>query len=223
MLINELIIYSNNIEKQASFYHEKLGLEVLARSNDKVVLKMGDSNLVIEYKEEFTPYHFAINIPEGKEKQALNWLKERVEILIVNDVQIHDFTDWDAKAVYFYDEDKNIVELIARRDIDSENTIDFNADQFLQVSEIGIPTSDIESLFKQMKTTINLPIYDGGFERFCAVGNEQGLFICINKENRKWYPNDDLAFASPFQARISFEGKNFSVSYLNEKFRIKEE
>ena len=117
MQIKELKIYSPNIKKQAVFYTTFLGLTLVEEHSDHIFIQVGTSILKIQYSAESTPYHFAINIPANKDIEALEWLKNKVAILKDGANEIQDFDFWNAKAMYFYDEDKNIVELIARKNL----------------------------------------------------------------------------------------------------------
>jgi len=88
-------------------------------------------------KVNATNYHYAFNIPSNKGEEALAWLKEWVEILDWNREDLVDFSDWNATAIYFYDKDKNIVEFIARKNLNINTVSTFNSNQVLEVSEMG--------------------------------------------------------------------------------------
>ncbi len=180
---------------------------------------MGESVLHITYRDTATPYHFAINIPSNKEQQAYDWLKNRVDILKDGDDKIINFVRWNAKAIYFYDADHNIVELIARKNLNNKSSKDFDENSFLEISEIGIPTTTIKREFNFLNKNYGLNIYDGNFERFCAIGNENGLFICINKNTKDWFPTNDKAYPSDFEVIIRIKGKEFKIKYQDEQLR----
>lgn len=219
MQIKELTIYSSNLDAQVSFYSNVLGVKIITRTNNSVSLDFGNSILTIEYKAVTTPYHFAINIPANKDIEALNWLKTKVKILKDGDNEIQDFDFWNAKAVYFYDKDYNIVELIARKNLDNSSDSPFGSEQFLEISEIGMPTMDIEKEFNQLNKFTGIEIFDGGFERFCAIGDETGLFICINKESKDWFPVDDKAFSSEFEIVLIEKEEKHKLVYKNETLK----
>ncbi len=220
MKIQELTLYTSNIDGQTEFYSQVLGLEIVKKSPKNVSFHIGNSLLQFEQKKEATPYHFAINIPANKEEEALQWLKSRITILKDEQDEIIDFRAWNAKAIYFYDQDKNIVELIARKNLKNESDQNFGPEQFLEISEIGVPTRDIESEFSILRNAMGIEIYDGGFGNFCAIGDENGLFICINKEHKKWYPTNDKAFASNFKLLMQEKGKQYQVEFKNESIKI---
>ena len=150
---------------------------MIEQSNLHVTFQVGNSRLKFVQNEKFQPYHFAINIPCNQENEALKWLQERVEILKDGNNEIQDFDFWNAKAIYFYDIDKNIVELIARKNLLNQSTKMFTTNALLEISEIGVPVNNIESTYNNLKEIVGLKIFDGGFERFCAIGDENGLFI----------------------------------------------
>ena len=220
MKIQELTLYTSNIDGQTEFYSQVLGLEIVKKSPKNVSFHIDNSLLQFEQKKEATPYHFAINIPANKEEEALQWLKSRITILKDEQDEIIDFRAWNAKAIYFYDQDKNIVELIARKNLKNESDQNFGPEQFLEISEIGVPTRDIESEFSILRNAMGIEIYDGGFGNFCAIGDENGLFICINKEHKKWYPTNDKAFASNFELLMQEKGKQYQVDFKNESIKV---
>ncbi|MDC1221092.1 VOC family protein [Salibacteraceae bacterium] len=217
MHIKTLHIFSSNLEEQVAFYSNVLGLDMIQRNDHQVSLKIGKPTLCIEYKPKATPYHFAINIPSNKEDEALKWLESRVTILRDGENEIQDFDYWNAKAIYFYDKDQNIVEFIARKNLDNTTNSVFNVNQMLEISEIGLPTVDVEREFKILNQFTDIEIFDGGFERFCAIGDEHGLFICVNKNVKKWFPTDDEAYSSDFKIELIEKGNTYQFIFENEK------
>jgi len=222
MKINELKIFTSNLSKQVEFYSSILGLKKSVNSENIVSFKIGNSILTLEYRKEFTPYHLAINIPSNKENEALFWLKERVDILLNGEKEIQDFDFWNAKAIYFYDPDKNIIEFIARKNLNNNSKKKFDEKLLIEISEIGLPTNNIEMEFNSLNQNCNLNIFSGGLERFCAIGNENGLIICINKNLKGWFPINDKAFSSDFIIEITNNGKEYQIEYKDEKIKITE-
>ena len=141
------------------------------------------------------------------------WL--HTEILKDGTRDIQDFKSWNARAIYFYDADKNIVELIARKNLKNQSTSLFSAHALLNLSEIGLAVNAIEPIYNQLIEIVKLGIYDGGFERFCAIGDEQGLFICINKQVKDWYPTSDKAYSSEFAIAFTENGAAYSLEFRN--------
>lgn len=220
MIIKELKIFTQDLTKQIAFYSDTLGLNLVERSDNQAAFEIGRSILTLIQRKQFTPYHFAINIPCNQHIEALDWLKKRVEILTNESTEIHDFEFWNAKSIYFYDMDKNIVEFIARNNLKNERHEHFGFHSLLEISEIGVPVGNIQTTFNSLKNIPTLYIYDGELERFCAIGDEEGLFICINKDVKKWFPTGDQASSSEFEMKFIENGKPYHIAFNNEELKV---
>ena len=157
---------------------------------------MGRSVLTFVYAKEFKPSHFAFNIPSNSIAKAHNWLKNRVAILTYEGKPVADFKSWKAKAIYFYDTDKNIVEFIARKNLNMNSSRQFSSSELLSISEIGIASTDIETIYNRLNNMKEIPIFGGEFSSFCAVGNDEGLFILVNKNIKTWFPTMEDIYIS---------------------------
>ncbi len=220
MKIKSLKIKTPNLKKITDFYSNILELPCTLKTDESASITIGNSTLDFVLDENALPYHFAINIPCNKEHEALKWLKSRVEILTYENNQIQDFDFWNAKAVYFYDPDQNIVEFIARKNINNSSERPFNSNQLLEISEIGMPVNDIEPIYNKLISETEIEMYDGGIERFCALGGEHGLFICVNYNRKKWFPKDDPAHPSPFEVHVEIKGNDFNIIYNQEHLQV---
>lgn len=216
MQIQHLHLYTTKLQSQHHFYQEVLGLPTSVLHSSTFTVTIGKSQLHFHASEQATPYHFAINIPANKIQEAAAWLAERVVIQPYKEQQIVNFEAWNAQAVYFYDADQNIVELIARKNTQPMIEQPFGVEQWLNISEIGAPTSDVEGLCAVLIEE-GLSCYSGDLKNFAAIGEEEGLFIIINKDQRKWLPNDDQAFASPFRIACEVQGKTVSWAFKEGK------
>jgi len=221
MKIKTLELFTPNLIQQTKFYSESLDLPILQKTETSVDFQIGNSMLKLISRATFTPYHYAINIPANQEKEALEWLMARVEIIKHEDALIQYFDFWNAYAIYFYDNDKNIVELIARKNLDNSSQLPFDKNALLEISEIGIPTFDISEEYKILNEVTGIPIHSGSMERFCAIGDDNGLFIVINKELKKeWFPTKDKAFSSDFRISFVEKGNEFILVYRDGKLTL---
>ena len=218
MNIKELTLYTKDLERQKEFYTRTLFLPIYKEFKDTVEFKVGTSILKFVFKKDATPYHYAINIPSNQETEALQWLKNHLDVLKYNNDEIIDFKSWNAKSMYFYDNDKNIVEFIARRNLKIISSNIFSSKSFIEISEIGAPTDDIEFNYNFWNKNYALEIYDGNIEVFCAIGNERGLFIVINKNKKDWLPSGDKAYASDFKVKLEMNSTEAEIEFVNGKF-----
>jgi catechol-2,3-dioxygenase len=219
MKIQILTLYTSNLKNQFIFYRDTLGFEVLEESHSSFTLKTGHTKLTFVSSENATPYHFAFNIPAYQEDAALTWLKSKVDVLTEGGLEIMDFDDWQAKAVYFYDADNNIVEVISRRRIESDVQEPFTIDSVLSISEIGLVTDEIEPIYQKLND-LGIEIFDGNMYRFCAAGNDNGLFIIINPKVKNWFPTDEKAFYSPFEVVTELRGVSYNLKYIKNNLQI---
>jgi catechol-2,3-dioxygenase len=144
--------------------------------------------------------HFAVNVPPQRFDEGVAWARERVELLH-EDVP---FTNWDARAAYFFDPAGNIVELIARERAPG-------SELFLEVSEVGLPVEDVGRAVEFLESELGLPHFDGDRREFSAVGDDRGLFIVVSV-GRPWLFTDRPATAAPLRVEIEGnQGRELSV------------
>ena len=220
MRIDYLKIFSRNLEGQEAFYRDVLQLPVIATGKDKFQVKVGFSLLEIEARKNATPYHIAFHIPPHRERMALEWLKTKTEILENDGEEIVDFPAWNAKSLYFYDADKNILEFISRRKLFPEYKGAFSSEEIIGISEIGLATNEVKEKFGFLNEHFELEKYSGDYERFCAVGDDEGLFIIIDKNQKDWIPTGDKAFASPFEIKIAVKKAIFGAVFDNDRLEL---
>ncbi len=221
MKISRLTLYTRFPEEQKKFYGKTLGLKPVSDSPDAFSLSIGHTLLTFVKNPAATPYHFAINIPPFSEVQALEWLKERSGILTDHGREIQDFTAWNARSVYFYDADRNIVEFIARRNLTHPQAGNFGPLSLMGVSEIGLAVQHIGPCYQLLKATAGLELFDGDLKQFSAIGDDHGLFICVNIHRKSWYPTGDTAYPSEFETHISENQREFHITYYQQDLQIK--
>ncbi len=214
MKIKELILFTNNLKLQIHFYSKILEFTDVESTSESHSFKIGESILTFKYRKNCTPYHFAFNIYSNKEYEALIWLKSRVELLPFNGEKMINFESWNAKALYFYDCDRNIVEFIARKNLKMDSTDLFSSKSVLNISEIGIASGSIEETYDEINELKRIDLYSGNFDRFCALGNEEGMFILANPKLKKWFPNDDDIHQSDFILKGDYNFKFTNGNFL---------
>ena len=199
------------------FYKNVLDLPVTDDSDAHFTIRAGLSKLIFEKTEDplsYPNYHFAFNIPSNRIQEAHDWLKEKTELLWIEDYQsyITDFRGWNAHSVYFLDPAGNIGELIARADLNDIINEPFSSKHIRNVSEIGLvfPEKGFQRSIEQILKDYKLEYFSKQppLEKFCAIGNEEGLFIIV-PEDRSWYPCKDKP-AGIFPMKISFLVENVS-------------
>jgi len=210
-------LQTNRLFPLYHFYKNVLDLPVTDDSDAHFTIRAGLSKLIFEKTEDplsYPNYHFAFNIPSNRIQEAHDWLKEKTELLWIEDYQsyITDFRGWNAHSVYFLDPAGNIGELIARADLNDIINEPFSSKHIRNVSEIGLvfPEKGFQRSIEQILKDYKLEYFSKQppLEKFCAIGNEEGLFIIV-PEDRSWYPCKDKP-AGIFPMKISFLVENVS-------------
>ena len=219
MKILEIEIQTDNIKETETFYSEIVGLQLVNKEQNSISFSAGQSKLTFIKSDNINPkYHFAFNIPNNKLEEAILWAKSRLS-LIENDENgiIANFESWNANAIYFYDNNNNIVEFIARFDLENSTKQPFDISVIESISEIGIVTDNPLNLAETLIESYNLVYFNKSIksEKFAALGNDNGLFIIV-ETNRKWYPTEQKA--KKYFSRIKIE-----IDSIVKEFTLNEE
>jgi len=218
MQINRVILQTSVLKALTVFYNSLIELRADGRNEGETTIMIGSTELVFKQVSAADPfYHFAINIPANKIEEAKKWLSGRVELIRMDPYEsdIADFASWHAKSIYFFDPAGNIVELIARFDLDNKTDEPFSSAQFLSVSEVGLVLKENEfhksvaSLLQQYQ----LSYFDKQppLRYFRVVGNDEGLFIVV-PENRNWFPTNKSSGIFPMEVKFENDGREYIMN-----------
>jgi catechol-2,3-dioxygenase len=192
MEIQELILQTKNLAATISFYKDILDMQVLTKADNYVRFAAGNSILTFQESDLLhnPVYHFAFNIPENQITEAIKWTMCRVELLPVTETsKIADYKQWNAHAIYFQDNNGNVLEFIARHDLRNTSLNDFSAAAIQCISEIGLVTAEVPEYTDQLMGSYALSLFSKQprQENFAALGDDHGLFIIVGNE-RCWFP-----------------------------------
>ncbi len=219
MKIRRLTLFTPQLAAQRAFYTEVLELPLVEQQANWFEVQVGTSILRFEGRPASNPAHYAINIPSNQIEAAAEWLAARTELLAGPDGnRIHRFDNWDAWAVYFYDADGNIGELIARNRLGVHSDAPFSVPQLLHLSEAALGkvglNSEIESLLNE-----GMAIHSGSAGRFCSMGDPEGLFILVNTAQKgTWFPTMEPILPANWKAEVEIEGKSLAFAFEDGRF-----
>lgn len=206
MKIKELHLLTNNLDKTEEFYKEILDVTINEKTEKQLSFLIGTTQLIFILSQVPEPvYHIAFDIPNNKLEVAFDWLSEKVSVLPVTpESKIADIKLWNAKSIYFYDNNGNLLELICRFDLDNQSEKTFDVTSILSVSEIGLVTDDVPALTNTIIEKYKLHVFQKqpAQENFTAIGDDEGLLIIVN-ENRNWFPTNQKA--QSFWSKIIIE------------------
>lgn len=210
MNLNNIEILTKELKATKDFYENVLNLPVTECDSKSISIKIGLSTLkFVESLKKAKPiYHLAFNIPENKLNEVIKWCENRIELIKKEDATlITKFETWNANAIYFYDNNDNLLEFIARKDLNNSETETFSSKQILNISEIGIVTDNPLEFGNQLiqKYELNLFEKNQNSEIFTAIGDDNGLLIIV-KTNRNWHPTETPA--KSYWTKIELSNKN---------------
>lgn len=210
MLIKSLQLLSDDLPATARFYHGALGLRLLHQSAAELRLAAGETVLSFHKSGGEKPqYHFAFNIPCNKTREALQWMRGKAPVLDIEPGEpLADFKNWNAEAFYFLDNNKNIVEFIARNDLQNASAAPFEGASLLSVSEIGIVGDSVPEQCKQLIEQLGVGYFakQPPLPRFAALGDDRGLLIVVPHQ-RDWYPTRIPSTKHWLRAELEVDGR----------------
>ncbi|WP_372773512.1 VOC family protein [Mangrovibacterium sp.] len=208
-----LELFTTDLPGQKRFYGELLQLPIVAENDLYFICAVGESFLKFTVREYFRRSHFAFNIPSNQIHEAKSWLNSEIFQLKDKEDSIIPYESWNAEAIYFYDYDGNVVELIARKNLAINSNENFTANSILGISEVGLPCDNIAKLYQKLSGRLSLPLYCGDDKYFCAAGDESALLILVNQNQKKWFPTIHAALPADVNITIEQGGKEIFLSY----------
>jgi catechol-2,3-dioxygenase len=212
MKLLEIEILSNNLIKTEKFYSEVFDFDLELKSDEILIYKVGTSKLIFKKSKIENPiYHFAFEIPQNVFEESIKWISNKVNLIKLEDNSVvAKFEDWNAKSIYFFDNNKNILEFITRFDNDESDEPKFDKNQIIKISEIAFVAENVSSLAKLLLKKYNLGYFAKQIQTdfFSVLGGNDGLFILV-AENRNWYPTNISAKKYPIKVKIGVENQIF--------------
>jgi catechol-2,3-dioxygenase len=221
MNIEAIRLLTNDLESTFDFYHNTLGLTVAEHTDQCITFSAGKTKLTFIHSDTYQHpiYHFAFTIPANKLSEAFDFIQSRTTIMDTpSGGKIANFSNWNAEAFYFYDNNGNILEFITRYDLKNSIEETFSGASIQAISEIGLVTDHVTQLAKEMMFRYNIPVFEHqpALEQFTALGDNFGLFILAVTE-RTWYPTQIKAGIFPVTIHMQNQsGECFKIDYPSE-------
>jgi hypothetical protein len=188
-------------------FYGRLGFRVAQPDASGVRVEVGESFLELLPGSGSPFYHVALLGPGNRFDAMFDWAYDLVDLLPDRETgdAVFDFTNWDAKALYFHDPAGNIVELIAHRVVGETGvTGAFTAGELLGVSEVGL-VGDPSAIAAALRRELGLELWDGtttGEGRLAFVG-EKARTLILCRAGRPWLPTGRPAEAHPVEVVLS--------------------
>ncbi len=199
MKIIEIRLLTNDLSQTILFYTQTLGFKISHQTSTSISLHAGSSLLTFTANNTLPSpiYHFAFNIPHNQLPEAISWLSNKAALLPVTaESNIAEFKNWNANAVYFTDNNGNLLELIARHDLPNSSDSPFTIAAIECISEIGISVDNVPDYTS--KLGLEYFAKQAPMEKFAAIGDDNGLLI-FAEVNRNWFPTNIPAAKFPLE------------------------
>jgi catechol-2,3-dioxygenase len=204
------------------FYHDLLGLPVVDDEPDRLTIDAGQTRISFMRSTDSGPapfYHFAFNIPENKILSAHRWQKERTDLLPIPERlrdpkypdDVVDYRHWNAHSVFFFDPAGNVVEYIARHDLENTADGDFNSEDIHYASEIAFVVDDVEATADKLKVIAGVDQYRRASEQFAALGDEHGLLLVMHRDRVISFDSPEVKAVSVFPTTAVIRGNHRST------------
>ena len=216
--IRQLVLAGRNPDANFHFWTQELGLDFTLSNNGTFGVQLGTSRLIFNPSPTFIVprYHFAINIPSNQIENALEWLinkdgkfpdgpKNPVKIWTDSESgpQIIRRDLYNAHSIYFSDPAGNVIELVARHDLNNAQPGPFNKSMFLNISEVSVVTKDIRKAAQLLESNFGVKEIEGSTSSFKPVGGLNGYLVLI-VPGRPLGPNPDVQ-AYPYGMEITIK------------------
>jgi len=119
---------------------------------------------------------------------------------------------WNSHSLYFKDAAGNVLEFIARHDLNNPQAGPFGGDQILNISEVGLPSENIIEFAKGLCAQLGISVFkQEPNETFTPIGDDHGLLILPVKD-RIWIPDSGVpAKLQPVRVILEVDGKKWRV------------
>ncbi|MBS1652346.1 MAG: VOC family protein [Bacteroidetes bacterium] len=216
MKIQELTLLTNNLSETKNFYQKTIGFQKISETETSISFAVGTSILIFELteKNQNPKYHFALNIPTNTLNDAINWTLQRTSLIKTENSFITDFENWKAKAIYFFDNNRNILEFICRTELNNPTDKPFSVETILNINEIGLVIDHPLQIGNEIIEKTKIEYFAKGPKRedFVAIGNDNGLFV-ISNPNRNWYPTQEKAEKWKVRGKIKVAENEYELEF----------
>lgn len=185
--------------------------------NSKLIIHLNDSDIIfkIDSTEEKPFYHFAIDIHPNHYDFLKKKISDQVCLLTEDEKDEIYFDQFNAKSFYINDPSGNIVEFVARNELDYNESINIG---YIRISEISLVTNKVDETFNKLVNykfrELNNELKEESLNFICSDEEEQ--YILLTNEGRRWLFSDKLSESFPLQIVTD----EYKLNYLNNQLEI---
>lgn len=216
-MFKKVTLYTDRLEEMKGFYEYQLGFRIVEEDETSFTLAIGESTLIFKESGREAFYHFAFNIPGNQFTLAKSWANSRVTLNRQEGMDEIFYANFNADAFYFEDPAGNIVEFIARRNVDRMG--DFTVDSLLNISEVSITTPFVGEVGEQLEA-MDIPVRGnkGVDPKALNFLGQNDAYILLVAPKRVWYFSKQKSEVHPLAIQLQ-NGRQIEI---NEEGRFSE-
>jgi hypothetical protein len=214
---------SNNFENNRRFWSKVMGFAVDSVAPNSFRVNIGFNSITFvnnsgaqDTSSSVTPkYQFTIAIPSNQIENCYAWLLDadstnaskvaepaKFWIDAETGSVIYRRNQYNSQSIYIKDAGNNIVEILARHDLNNTATGEFNRGMFLGITEVGVVSRDLRKSAEDLKAAYGVEEVVGSSNSYKPLGGPTGL-LKLNIEGKIWTPTEnEIAVSYPMTIRV---------------------
>jgi len=212
----------NNFKENMRFWDKVMRFDVDSLAPEKFIVKIGADTLTfidnegIDTSASNNPqYQFTISIPSNQIENCYAWLIDadslnpskvgepaKFWIDAETGAVIYRRNQYNSQSIYIKDAGNNIVEILARHDLNNTAEGEFNRGMFLGITEVGVVSRDLRKSAEDLKAAYGVEEVVGSSNSYKPLGGPTGL-LKLNIEGKIWTPTEnEIAVAREMTIRV---------------------
>lgn len=228
---------SNNFENNKRFWRDVMGFEVIDTVSDNIFeVKIGFNSITFinnsgaqDTSSSVTPkYQFTIAIPSNQIENCYAWLLDadstnaskvaepaKFWIDAETGSVIYRRNQYNSQSIYIKDAGNNIVEILARHDLNNTAEGEFNRGMFLGITEVGVVSRDLRKAAEDLKAAYGVEEVVGSSNSYKPLGGPTGL-LKLNIEGKIWTPTEnEIAVSYPMTIRVRADSSIQPITFAS--------
>ncbi|MBX7203260.1 MAG: hypothetical protein K1X77_09325 [Bacteroidia bacterium] len=206
VVIKEILLdcQQSQLSKQAFFWNQIMGFELVASSATGFSVMVGNSKLTFRKGQTGYGgiYNFTLDVPENQIESVRLWVLKRSGIVpnAETNAEIQHKSKLNAHSLYFRDPVGNLIECIARHDLANAREGEFDQTMFTGISNVSVVTRNVKDCGDTLYKYFQYAGVDGTSNSVKLVGGNSGT-LTLHIPTRPFFPTEDIV-AFPYRIEI---------------------
>jgi hypothetical protein len=225
---------SNNFVNNKRFWSKVMGFDVDSVAPNSFKVNIGFNSVTfinnsgaLDTSSSVTPkYQFTISIPSNQIENCYSWLLDadssnsskiaepaKFWIDAESGAAIYRRNQYNSQSIYIKDAGNNIIEILARHDLNNTAEGEFNRGMFLGITEVGVVSRDLRKSAEALKAAYGVEEVVGSSNSYKPMGGPMGL-LKLNIEGKIWTPTEnEIAVGYPMTIRVRKDSTTAPIEF----------